>query len=390
MLQAFLILPAFGLAYLIAGKPALGKRIVHSVLALVSLIVSAGWWIAIVELMPASARPYIGGSQNNSILELTLGYNGLGRLNGNETGSVGGGGGGGGAGWGGATGLQRLFGGEFGSQIAWLLPAALLATIVLVVAAGKASRMDKTRAFAVLWGGWLVGTGLTFSYMQGIIHSYYMVALAPAIGALVGAAMSVLWRRRSEWLPRATLAGGALLTGGWGFALLNGTPDWHPWLRWVVLLTGVLGAGAVMILPELKLNRTAARRAGVFAGVLLAVSALTGPAAYSVATISSAHAGALPSAGPSGAGRMGGGPGGGGGMGRMGTPPGQTGNGNGTTGGPATGDGTNGAPGTTGNGTGNGTTGMALPGTGPPGLVAAVVASVGSLAGAGSVECRAS
>ncbi|TDD15379.1 glycosyltransferase family 39 protein [Kribbella turkmenica] len=317
MLQAFLILPAFGLAYLIAGRPALGKRILHSVLALVSLVVSAGWWIAIVELMPASARPYIGGSQNNSILELTLGYNGLGRLNGNETGSVGGGTGG--PGWGGATGLQRLFGGEFASQIAWLLPAAILATVVLVVAAGKASRTDRTRAFAVLWGGWLVVTGLTFSYMQGIIHSYYMIALAPAIGALVGAAMSVLWRRRSEWLPRATLAGGVLLTGGWGFALLNQTPSWQPWLRWVVLLTGVLGAGAVMILPDLKLRRTAARRAGVLAGILLAVSALSGPAAYSVDTISSAHAGALPSAGPSNGGM-------GGGL-RMGTPPRQNGNG---------------------------------------------------------------
>ncbi|MEU4606702.1 glycosyltransferase family 39 protein [Kribbella sp. NPDC023972] len=339
MLQAFLILPAFGLAYLIAGKPKLGKRLLHSVLALVSLIVSAGWWIAIVELMPASARPYIGGSQNNSILELTLGYNGLGRLSGNETGSVGGGTGG--AGWGGATGLQRLFSGEFASQIAWLLPAALLATIVLVVAAGKAARTDKTRAFAVLWGGWLVVTGLTFSYMQGIIHSYYMIALAPAIGALIGAAMSVLWRRRAEWLPRATLAGGALLTGGWGFALLNETPSWQPWLRWVVLLTGVLGAGAVMLLPELKLHRTAARRAGVFAGVLLAVSALAGPAAYSVDTINSAHAGAVPSAGPS-SGGMGGGPGGG--MGRMGMPPGQNGDGFG-------GNGTTGSPGTTGNGT---------------------------------------
>ncbi len=361
MLQAFLVLPAFGLAYLIAGKPALGKRLVHSVLALVSLIVSAGWWVAIVELLPASARPYIGGSQSNSILQLTLGYNGLGRLNGNETGSVGGGTGN--SGWGGATGLQRLFGGEFGSQIAWLLPAALLATIVLVVAAGKAPRTNRTRAFAVLWGGWLVVTGLTFSYMQGIIHSYYMIALAPAIGALVGGAMSVLWRRRSEWLPRATLAGGILLTAGWGFALLNETPSWHPWLRWLVLLTGVLGAGVLMILPELKLHRTAARRAGVFAGALLAVSALTGPAAYSVATISSAHSGALPSAGPAGVGGMGGGPGGGGFGGRMGTPPGQT--ANGTTGVPgATGNGTTGN-GTTGNGTtGNGTTGNGTAGGG--------------------------
>jgi 4-amino-4-deoxy-L-arabinose transferase-like glycosyltransferase len=332
MLQAFLVLPAFGIAYLVAGKPALGKRLLHLVLATVSLIVSAGWWVAIVELLPASARPYIGGSSTNSILELTLGYNGLGRLNGNETGSVGGGTGN--PGWGGAAGVQRLFGGEFASQVAWLLPAALLATIVLVVAAGKAPRTDRKRAFALLWGGWLVVTGLVFSYMQGIIHSYYMIALAPAIGALIGAAMAVLWKRRTEWLPRTTLAGGILLTAGWSFALLNQTPSWQPWLRWVVLATGVVAAGLLMLLPELKLHRTAARRAGLFAATLLAVSALAGPTAYSVETISAAHAGALPSAGPSGAGGMGGGRGGMGG-GRMGMPPGQ--NGTGTTQQPGTG-----------------------------------------------------
>ncbi|TDO62666.1 4-amino-4-deoxy-L-arabinose transferase-like glycosyltransferase [Kribbella sp. VKM Ac-2571] len=323
MLQAFLILPAFGIAYLVAGKPAVGKRLLHLVLATVSLIVSAGWWVAIVELIPASARPYIGGSSTNSILELTLGYNGLGRLNGNETGSVGGGAGN--PGWGGAAGVQRLFNGEFASQIAWLLPAALLATIVLVVASGKAPRTDRKRAFALLWGGWLVVTGLVFSYMQGIIHSYYMIALAPAIGALIGAAMAVLWKRRTEWLPRTTLAGGILLTAGWSFALLNQTPTWQPWLRGVVLATGVVAAGLLMVLPELKLHRTAARRAGLFTAALLTVSALAGPTAYSVATINTAHAGALPSAGPSGAGGMGGMRGGFGG--RMGTPPGQTGTG---------------------------------------------------------------
>ncbi|MEV4264897.1 glycosyltransferase family 39 protein [Kribbella sp. NPDC049584] len=330
MLQAFLILPAFGIAYLVAGKPALGKRLLHLLLATISLIVSAGWWVAIVELLPASARPYVGGSSDNSILELTLGYNGLGRLSGNESGSVGGGVGN--PGWGGATGLQRLFGGEFGSQISWLMPAALLATVVLIVAAGKAPRTDKTRAFALLWGGWLVVTGLVFSYMQGIIHPYYMIALAPAFGAVIGGAMSILWRRRAEWLPRATLAGGALLTAGWSFALLNGTPAWHPWLRWVVLITGVLAAGLVMLLPELGLHRAAARRAGVVAAAILALSALAGPTAYSLSTISSAHTGAIPTAGPGGMGGFGGGRGGGfPGGGRMGTPPGQT--GTGTTGG---------------------------------------------------------
>ncbi|MEU4190422.1 glycosyltransferase family 39 protein [Kribbella sp. NPDC026611] len=322
MLQAFLILPAFGIAYLVAGKPALGKRLLHLLLATASLIVSAGWWVAIVELVPASARPYIGGSSTNSILQLTLGYNGLGRLSGNESGSVGGGVGN--PGWGGATGLQRLFGGEFGSQIAWLLPAALLSTVVLVVAAGKAPRTDKTRAFALLWGGWLVVTGLVFSYMQGIIHPYYMVALAPAIGAVIGAAMMVLWRRRAAWLPRATLAGGALLTAGWSFSLLNDSPTWHPWLRWMVLIAGVAAAGLIMLLPELQLRRTAARRGGMVAAVALAISALAGPAAYAVDTIATAHAGAIPTAGPStGMGGMGGRFGGG----RMGMPPGQTGTG---------------------------------------------------------------
>ncbi|TCN36939.1 4-amino-4-deoxy-L-arabinose transferase-like glycosyltransferase [Kribbella orskensis] len=363
MLQAFLVLPAFGLAYLIAGKPALGKRLLHSLGALAALVVSAGWWIAIVELMPASARPYIGGSTTNSILELTLGYNGLGRLTGNETGSVGGGVGN--PGWGGATGLQRLFGGEFASQIAWLLPTALLATIVLVVAAGRAGRTDKTRAFAILWGGWLVVTGLVFSYMQGIIHSYYMIALAPAIGALIGAAAMVLWRRRAEWVARAALAGGALLTAGWSFSLLQATPTWMPWLRWTILIAGVAAAGLVLILPELELRRTTVRRAGLFAATLLALTALAGPAAYSIQTISTAHAGALPSAGPASAGsRMGGG------GGPMGAPPGQGGTGTtngqggtGTTNGQGAPGTTNGQGGTTGQG-GTGTTGRGQGGAG--------------------------
>ncbi|TWD80125.1 4-amino-4-deoxy-L-arabinose transferase-like glycosyltransferase [Kribbella amoyensis] len=353
MLQAFLVLPAFGLAYLVAGRPALGKRVLHSLAALGAMIVGAGWWIAIVELMPASARPYIGGSQTNSILELTLGYNGLGRLTGNEAGSVGGGVGN--PGWGGATGLQRLFGGEFASQIAWLLPAALLATVVLAAVTWRAPRTDKTRAFALLWGGWLVVTGLVFSYMQGIIHSYYMIALAPAVAALIGAAASVLWRRRSGWLPRATLAGGALLTAGWSFRLLSSTPDWLPWLRWTVLVAGIVAAALVIIVPELPGRRTTVRRASVLAGVLLALSALAGPAAYSVETIGTAHAGALPSAGPAGSGGLGGGPGG-----RMGAPPSQ----NGTTGGPGA---TNGGPGGTTNGPGTTTNGGPGTTTGTPG-----------------------
>ena len=136
------------------------------------------------ELWPASSRPYIGGSQTNSILELTLGYNGFGRLTGNETGSVGGGGAGGGGMWG-ATGILRLFDTEIGGQVAWLLPAALILLRRRPVVHPRPRAPTDPRRAGV-WGGWLLVTGLTFSFMAGIFHAYYTVALAPAIAALVG------------------------------------------------------------------------------------------------------------------------------------------------------------------------------------------------------------
>ncbi len=91
MLQAFLVLPALALVYLLFAALPWGKRIGHLLAAFGAMVLAGGWWIAIVELWPAASRPYIGGSQTNSILELTLGYNGFGRLTGDETGSVGGG-----------------------------------------------------------------------------------------------------------------------------------------------------------------------------------------------------------------------------------------------------------------------------------------------------------
>ncbi len=184
MLQAFLVLPALALVYLLCANTSWGKRIGHLLVAFGSMLLAGGWWIAIVELWPASSRPYIGGSQTNSILELTLGYNGLGRLSGNETGSVGGGGAGGGAGGGwGATGVMRLFNSEIGGQIAWLLPAAF---VLGIAALWFGRRQVNLRAGLVLWGTWLLVTALTFSFMAGIFHPYYTVALAPAVAALVG------------------------------------------------------------------------------------------------------------------------------------------------------------------------------------------------------------
>src|SRR5207253_7395777 len=127
MLQALLVLPAFGLTYLVAGPVPVIKRVKQLLLGAAAMVVAAGWWVAIVELWPKSSRPYIGGSQHNSVLELILGYNGFGRLTGNETGSVGGGGAGaagaGGGMWG-ATRWLRMFNTEYGGQMSWLLPLA--------------------------------------------------------------------------------------------------------------------------------------------------------------------------------------------------------------------------------------------------------------------------
>lgn len=307
MLQALLVVPAFGLVYLIAAPVGLWKRVWQLLAALGSMIVAAGWWVAIVSLIPASSRPYIGGSQTNSVLELTLGYNGFGRLTGDEVGSVGGGGGGNSGNWG-LTGLTRLFTGEVGGQASWLLPAALIVLVAGLVLTARAPRTSRTRAAFVLWGGWLLATGAVFSLMAGIFHAYYTVALAPAIGALVGIGAAALWEHRASIIARSVLAGALAVTAVWAHTLLGRSADFVPWLRTAVLVAGLLAALALLALPWLRLRRFAVvvAAAGLAAG-------LAGPAAYALDTAATPHTGSIPTAGPSvqgsgfGGGRMGGG-----------------------------------------------------------------------------------
>jgi 4-amino-4-deoxy-L-arabinose transferase-like glycosyltransferase len=340
-LQAMLVVPAFGLAYLVAAPKSFGKRIVDLLGSLAAMIAAAGWWIAIVELTPASHRPYIGGSQHNSILELTFGYNGFGRLTGNETGSVGGGGGTTGTGMWGETGITRLFTSDFGGQIAWLIPASLILLAAGLYISRRAPRTDPTRAALIVWGGWLLVTGLTFSFMHGIFHQYYTVALAPAIAALVGIGASMLWKQRHELYALPVLAVTVLVTAVWAYVLLNRSDSFVPWLRVLILITGVLAA------VGLAAGRYLDRRLLAVVAATAVFSGLAGPAAYALETVGTAHTGSIVTAGPStggggfgggGGGRGGGGRGGFGGgqppQGQFGQAPGQTGTGTtGTTGG---------------------------------------------------------
>ncbi|MEV7247541.1 glycosyltransferase family 39 protein [Streptomyces cyaneofuscatus] len=307
-LQAFLILPPLAVLYAVCAPVSVRKRLGQLALSALTMAVAGGWWVAIVELMPASSRPYVGGSQNNSFLELTFGYNGLGRLNGEETGSVGGGGGGGGRGGGGwgETGIGRMFNSEVGGQIAWLLPAALILLLAGLWLTRKAGRTDSARAAFLAWGGALVMTAAVFSFMAGIFHQYYTVALAPYVAALVAMGAVVLWEERAAWWPRGVLAGAVVTTVIWAFVLLCRTPEYLPWLRWAVLVGGLVGAAGLLVV-----GRVCGRGLALAVVGLSCAASLAGPTAYTLSTLNSGHQGSIVTAGPSGGGGMGG-PGGGG------------------------------------------------------------------------------
>jgi 4-amino-4-deoxy-L-arabinose transferase-like glycosyltransferase len=318
MLQAFLVLPALALVYLVAAPASLGKRLLQLLGAAAAVVVTAGWWVAAVDLWPASSRPYISGSTDNSALQLALGYNGLGRIFGGAGNRGGGGGGGGGLGgpgggagggnpmFGGQTGLTRMFGQSFGQEISWLLPAALIALVAGLWFTRFAPRTDRTRAALLLWGGWTVVTALVFSYMSGTIHPYYTVALAPGIAALVGIGSVELWRGRHNFPARVALALMVAATGVWDFLLLDRDAQWLPWLRYLILVL------TAIVVAALLFGADRLRHAGVFIGIGAICAGMLGSATFTVATASIGHTGAVPTSGPQTRGGFGasGGPGG--------------------------------------------------------------------------------
>ncbi|MGV0811557.1 glycosyltransferase family 39 protein [Mycolicibacterium boenickei] len=284
MLQAFLVLPAFGAAALVAGARPLSRRVLDVVTAGAALVVSGGWYLVLVELWPASARPYIGGSQRDSIVELALGYNGLGRLTGEETGGLGN--------LNFDVGPARLFGGQMGTDVAWLLPAALICLVAGLCLTRRAPRTDPTRAALILWGGWLLVTAVVFSFMNGIVHPYYTVALAPAVGAVIGIGATLLWQHRTDLRAATAMSGAVLVTAILAVMLLARHGDGFGWLR-VAVAVGGLGA-AVLLLMVGRWDRPMVR----VTAVLAVAVCLAGPAAYSIATAANPHTGAVPSVGP--------------------------------------------------------------------------------------------
>jgi 4-amino-4-deoxy-L-arabinose transferase-like glycosyltransferase len=287
MLQAFLVLPGFALAYLLLAPTTWARRLLHLLGATAALTIAAGWWVLTVQLVPTAMRPYIGGSTDNTVLDLALGYNGLNRIFGHhrELGNRSGDGSGL-ATFGGRTGLHRLFTTEMGNEISWLLLVALFA---LAFGAYLAVRRQLSRGelcALMVWGCWLVVTGLVLSDMGGVVHPYYTVALAPAIAALVGMSGVWAWMRLARWDGRFALGAMIALAATSAAVLLHRNNFDPTWTR-LVLVLAIIGVVGVLV----------ARPGAV--GIAVAVGALAGLAGsttFSIVTAATPHHGSIPSA----------------------------------------------------------------------------------------------
>ncbi|MFJ6738293.1 ArnT family glycosyltransferase [Streptomyces sp. NPDC091279] len=309
MMQAYVVLPVFFLVYLWAAQLSLGRRIRNLAVATVALVVSSAWWMVIVDLIPASSRPYIGGSTDNTVWDLVIGYNGFGRIFGASS-SVGSQGNG--ASFGGSAGIYRLFNEIMGGQISWLIPFALIALVGGLVLRGRAPRTDAKRAALLLWGGWFVLHYLTFALAEGTFHPYYVTAMAPGIAAVAGAGGVLLYRAFKEgsaakwaWVLPLAIAASTVLA----VVLLQRVSGSGTVYTVAEVVAGVAGTAAVLgLLAGRFLGR---QRLMGFAVLAAVVALLAGPTAYSVSAATSSSAnGTNPTAGPSTGGGMGGGPGG--------------------------------------------------------------------------------
>ena len=312
-LQAYLVLPAFGITYLVAAHGEMRRRLAGLVAAGVAVLAASGWWVMLVEAIPAADRPYIGGSSNNSVLDLVFGYDGLGRIFGGGPGGGGPGGGGPGggpggpggfggfggpgAGFGGSPGLLRMFNSEWAGEISWLLPPAAAGLIAGLGATLRAPRTDPRRAGFLLWGTWAIVHVLVFSLMSGIAHPYYSVAIAPAAAALVGGGAAEAWKLRGSrpWggLP---LAVALVVSAWWAWQLLDRTPAFFPQVGLAAFAIALAAAIVIAVPPAEGDGRAIA--AGRAAAVIGLAAMLVGPVLFDGATMTKPLSGGDPAPGP--------------------------------------------------------------------------------------------
>jgi 4-amino-4-deoxy-L-arabinose transferase-like glycosyltransferase len=307
MAAALMVVPGVAAAWLWVAPRGRGRSVLQLLAGGAAMAVVGLAWPLLMWLTPAADRPWISGTSDNSIWSLIVGYNGLGRIDGQAGGPAGGGFGGGGGGgvFGGDTGPFRLLDASLGGQAGWLLGFAVVGGIAILVAS-RLRRADARTGWLIAVGGAFAATAGAFSYAKGIFHPYYVSLLAPFTAALVGAGAGQL--RSGDRAAR--ILGPLAVVAGVGTTLAviansDGAPDW---VQQVLLPAGALAAVAL----ALRIPRTA--RVVALAAVLGAL--MIAPASWAVQTLGHATNGTFPAGGPAsqgfgGRGGPGGGPGGG-------------------------------------------------------------------------------
>lgn len=287
-IQAFLPIPALVLAVLLFGAGTVASRLVRLLGALSVLIISGGWWMAVVDLTPPENRPYVGGSASNSVLELTLDYNGLARFlrfsadpqsgqavpatSENQDG-----------------GLARLFNANFAPEGAWLLFTALICALALVVLWRQTARDRAASGLMTVSVAWLVTVYAVLSFMGTMTHTYYVFSLGGPMAVVVPLGVFLLWTQRNRAIPRVLGAVLLIGTGYVGFRIFQYSDDWGFWPPAVVCATVVATAGWL-------LARRPSQRLVALAFVTVAL--VMAPVATDIITLAKTHAGTNPLSGP--------------------------------------------------------------------------------------------
>lgn len=287
MLEAYLVLPGLVLAYLVSGPRSIPRRLLALALAAALMLLVSLIWFAGMMLVPASGRPYVGDTTDNSWFQLILEGNGVQRV----TGSAGA------FGRHAESNLLYLASSHLAGQISWLLPLAALGLILGLLTSWRSRHGNLAFGAYLLWGTWAVVGCMVFSFSAGTRHAYYTSLLAPAVATLAAGALVMLWRAaRASAAAAMALAIVLAGTASISFLVLDDAPHFLPWLKWGVLGCGALAAAGVLLPHVDRALRGPATMTLAMAAA--AVALLAGPAAYSLATVARSHTGSDPIAGP--------------------------------------------------------------------------------------------
>lgn len=273
MIEAWLVIPALAITYLLASSVGGRTRVLRlAAMVVVATAVSLSWMV-FVTLTPSSQRPYVDGSQHDSVFEQVFDYNGFGRV-GQPSPNV-------------ELGRtlhipalelppphpawNRLLTGSYGLDTGWLIPTALVIVVAGLIGRRHRPRTDLVRAGIVLWGTWLLMFGAFFSATPSI-NSYYLAALSPAVAGLIGIGGSLAWANRRAGATRIAVVSVVLLASVYAYWLLPGSGTGLPgWLAPAVLGLGIAAAVLIAGAFALRLGATVTGLGFALAGAAMVV-----------------------------------------------------------------------------------------------------------------------